>query len=67
MFTKAFEKLKDDTGFISIETIIVAGLMIALGAYGITQFYMGGQNLTEVSIDNVNKVLDIAVTETPIP
>ncbi|WPS85413.1 hypothetical protein SMD22_01935 (plasmid) [Brevibacillus halotolerans] len=66
MVKKWFGKRKGCAGFISIETVIVAGLMIALGTYGINQFYIGGQNLTEKSIDNVNSVLDISVTETPI-
>ncbi|MFF2531492.1 hypothetical protein ACFVS2_21530 [Brevibacillus sp. NPDC058079] len=54
--------LKNKAGFISIETVIVAGLMIALGAYAITQLYMAGQSTTETAIDNVNKVLDVAVS-----
>ena len=55
------KKLQEKAGFISIETIIVAGLMIALGAFAITQFYAVGQHTTDKAIDNVNKVLDIAV------
>ncbi|WPS85412.1 hypothetical protein SMD22_01930 (plasmid) [Brevibacillus halotolerans] len=56
---KAF---KEKGGFISIETVIVAGLMIALGAYAITQLYTTGQSTTDAAIDNVNKVLDVAVS-----
>ncbi|WPS85411.1 hypothetical protein SMD22_01925 (plasmid) [Brevibacillus halotolerans] len=54
--------LKSKAGFISIETVIVAGLMIALGAYSITQLYTAGQTTTDTAIDNVNKVLDVAVS-----
>ncbi|MFF2531489.1 hypothetical protein ACFVS2_21515 [Brevibacillus sp. NPDC058079] len=54
--------LKSKAGFISIETVIVAGLMIALGAYAVTQLYMAGQSTTEKAIDNVNKVLDVTVS-----
>jgi len=55
------KKLKEKAGFISIETIIVAGLMIGLGAFAITQFYAVGQATTDAGIENVNKVLDITV------
>ena len=56
--------LQNKAGFVSIETIIVAGLMIGLGAYAISQFYAVGQATTDEAITNVNKVLDVAVQET---
>lgn len=62
-----FRVLKNKAGFISIETVIVAGLIIGLGAFAVTQLYMTGQTTTEDAIDRVNQVLDIAVIETPIP
>jgi hypothetical protein len=55
------QKLKNEAGYVSVETVIVAGLIIALGAYAITQFYMTSQATTEFSVDNVNKVLDVSV------
>ena len=55
--------LQNKAGFISIETIIVAGLMIGLGAYAISQFYAVGQVTTDEAITNVNKVLDVAVQD----
>lgn len=64
---KTFRSLRDRAGFISIETVIVAGLMIGLGAFAVTQLYVTGQTTTEDAIDRVNQVLDIAVVETPIP
>jgi len=56
------KKLKEKAGYISIETIIVAGLMIGLGAFAITQFYAVGQVTTDAGIENVSKVLDITVS-----
>jgi hypothetical protein len=62
-----FNIFKSRAGYVSVETVIVAGLIIALGAYAITQFYMTSQSTTEFSVDNVNKVFDITVDQTPIP
>jgi hypothetical protein len=55
------KSLRNRAGYVSVETVIVAGLIIALGAYAITQFYMTSQATTEFSVDNVNKVLDVSV------
>lgn len=54
-------KLKEKAGFVSIETVVIAGLMIGLGAYAISQFYAVGQATTEAGIENVNKVLDVNI------
>jgi hypothetical protein len=64
---RLFQKLKGEAGYVSVETVIVAGLVIALGAYALTQFYMVGQATTEGAVDNINKVFDVNVIETPIP
>jgi hypothetical protein len=53
--------LKEKAGYVSVETVIVAGLVIALGAYAMTQFYMVGQATTEGAVDNINKVFDVQV------
>lgn len=58
---KMLNQLKNKAGFISIETVIVAGLMIGLGAFAVTQLYITGQTTTEDAIDRVNQVLDISV------
>lgn len=58
---KIYKQLKEKAGYISIETVIVAGLMIGLGAFAITQLYMTGQATTDDAIDRVNQVLDINV------
>lgn len=54
-------KLQQKSGFISIETIIVAGLMVALGAYAIQEFFNVGQMQSDRAVNNVNRVMDVAV------
>ena len=54
------KQLQEKAGFISIEVIIVAGLMIALGAFAIQKFYVMGQATTEDALANVEKVMSVA-------
>lgn len=54
------KKIQEKSGFISIETIIVAGLMIALGAYAISEFYTIAQMQTDRALNNVNRVMQVA-------
>ncbi|ADO59467.1 hypothetical protein [Paenibacillus polymyxa] len=59
--TKVIRKLKNRAGYVSVETVIVAGLIIALGAYAISQFYTTSQATTEWSIQNINKIYDVKI------
>ncbi|MBP1308699.1 hypothetical protein JOD82_001719 [Paenibacillus sp. 1182] len=59
--TKVIQKLKNRAGYVSVETVIVAGLIIALGAYAISQFYTTSQATTEWSMQNINKVMDVKI------
>jgi len=52
-------KLQEKAGFVSIETIIVAGLMIALGAYAISRFYTAGQERTDEALLRVDEVMTV--------
>lgn len=36
------QRTKEKAGYVSIETVVVAGLMLALGAYAISQLYEVG-------------------------
>jgi type II secretory pathway pseudopilin PulG len=56
------KKLQEKAGFISIETIIVAGLMIALGAFAIQKFYLIGQEQTDNALAHVNEVMNVATS-----
>ena len=54
--------LRKGEGYVSVETIIVAGLMI--GAYAIANFYGVGQELTDNAIEKVNEVQQIEISNT---
>lgn len=54
------KKLQEKAGFISIETLIVAGLMVSLGAYAIQEFFNVGQMHTDHAINSVNRVMDVS-------
>ncbi|WCF11406.1 hypothetical protein NDS46_31100 (plasmid) [Paenibacillus thiaminolyticus] len=58
---KILSVMKNKAGYISIETIIVAGLVIGLGAYALTEFYATAQVATEASMDKVNSALQVSV------
>ena len=57
------KKLQAKTGFISIETVIVAGLMIGLGVFAITQFYTVGETSVNGAVDRINAVMDVVAGE----
>lgn len=43
---------KNKNGYVSIETVIVAGLVIALGAYALTEFYATAHEVIGKSMYN---------------
>jgi len=49
--------LKQRNGYISIESVILVGFMIALGAYAISRFYLIGQEKTDDALENVQKMM----------
>jgi hypothetical protein len=55
-----FKKLKEKAGFISLETIVVTGVVIALGLYGLTQYQNVGKLAIDSSIDKITEVLSFA-------
>ena len=48
--------MKKNEGYVSIETIIIAGLIIALGAFLISKFAAEGKDLSKKSLDRVSGV-----------
>lgn len=56
---KMLNQLKEKAGFISLETIIVAGLMVALGAFAIGQYYNVAQMHADHTENAINRVMDI--------
>ena len=53
----ALKRLQKKAGFISLETIIVTGVVIALGIYGLNQYNVSGKVVMDASIDKVNEIL----------
>ena len=54
-----FKKLQEKAGFVSLETIIVTGAVIALGLYGLTQYQGAGKVAIDASVDKVSEVLSL--------
>lgn len=46
--------MRNKKGYVSIETVIVAGLVIALGAFSMQEFYATAQGVVEVPIDKLD-------------
>lgn len=61
----AIKALKNKSGYVSIETVIVAGLVIALGAFAINEFYSVAQGATEVSMLKLEEALAVDVVTAP--
>lgn len=50
-------EIKNRAGFVSIETIIIAGLMIGLGMSGILNLYEAGAMTIDDAVSNYQLVL----------
>lgn len=59
---KVMRKLQDKTGYISIELIIVAGLMTALGAWAWVKFYAMGETVIDSAINSVDSVENVVTS-----
>lgn len=53
---KLMTGLKKNSGYVSIETVIVAGLIIGLGAFSIASFQGSSTKVTDTALDQVNSV-----------
>lgn len=62
-------KFLQKSGYISIETIIVAGLMLALGTFAIDQLFFAGTEAVYQSVDQIRitseMIVDGLADETP--
>ncbi|MEK3956008.1 MULTISPECIES: hypothetical protein [unclassified Psychrobacillus] len=50
-------KLREKAGFISVETVIVAALLIGLGVFAIGQFVTVGTDASNAAVDAVTDAL----------
>ena len=60
---KFINTLRKGEGYISVEVVIVAGLMIGIGTYAIFEFYQVGRCVSDESIEKVNLVSEIFLSE----
>ncbi|HCL4479971.1 TPA: hypothetical protein N2D99_002038 [Clostridium botulinum] len=51
---KMLTKVKNSKGYVSIETIIVAGLVIGLGVFTIIAFQNKGNEVTKKAMTNID-------------
>ncbi|TCJ98256.1 UNVERIFIED_ORG: hypothetical protein BDK47_11842 [Anoxybacillus amylolyticus] len=58
-------KLKEKAGYVSVETVVVAGLMLALGAYAISQFYEVGEGVMWASFERAVAIFRVGEPEGP--
>ena len=58
------KRLQEKAGFVSLETIVVTGVVIALGLYALVQYNEVGKLAIDAGIDKVTEVLSF---EIPLP
>ena len=51
--------LKEKAGYVSIETIVVAGLMLALGFYAISNLFDTGKEAADSAIAKLGETADL--------
>lgn len=54
-----FKKIKDNAGYVSIETVVIAGLMLALGTFIITQIFEKAQAINDAAMTNMDSIFDV--------
>lgn len=57
------KNLQGKAGFISMETVIISGLMMALGAWAWVRFYATGEALIDNAIELHTAVREVTVSE----
>ena len=51
--------LKEKAGYVSIETIVVAGLMLALGVYALSELFVQGREASTAAADKLGEAIDM--------
>lgn len=54
--------LQEKAGYISIEAVIVSGLLLALGAWAWIRFYATSQSMIDTAIDLTSQAMDVKVS-----
>ena len=55
------KKLQSKAGFVSLETIIVTGVVIALGVYALTQYNDTAKLAVDAAVDKMIEAISIPV------
>lgn len=58
---KMLAKIKESKGYVSIETVVVAGLVIGVGVVAFNAFQKKANTITNSSLDKVEKATNSAV------
>lgn len=53
------KKLKEKQGYISLETVIIAGLMIGFGAYAMTALFSLAEPVVQNALTQISSVMGI--------
>ena len=59
------KRMKEEEGYISIETVIVAGLVIGLGVLTITAFQKQANSVSEKALENIKSANDSYTVTAP--
>ena len=57
-----FKTIREKAGYISIETVVVAGLMLCLGAFIIGSLFAKGQEVNTAAMDNIDQAIAVAAS-----
>lgn len=56
-----FKKWQSKSGFISVETVIIAGLMIAFASVATAEYYATSNTVLGTSVERVHQVQEVTV------
>ena len=62
-FIAFVQKVKNKAGYVSIETVVIAGLMIGLGALILGNLHDSATEVAAMSVDKVYMALDEPIPE----
>lgn len=66
---KLIHKLQKSGGYVSVETVVIGGLLLSLGAFIFTEFFFNAREIVAMGADKVYMSADISIYDhlEPIP
>jgi len=58
---KWFKVLQVKSGYVSVETVIIAGLMIGLATLATTEYYTVSETVLGTSVERVHQVQEVTI------